>query len=66
MTLCKMKYFREYIGEGQEMITRAEAKDTLSRYYRDIEPILTDLDSGSRRSIRIPGGYISAERDEIV
>lgn len=61
-----VKYFREYIGEGQEEITRAEAMETLSQYYRDVESILSDLDSGVRRSVRLPGGYISAEKDEIV
>lgn len=61
-----MKYFREYIGEGQEEITRAEAIETLSRHYCDVEPVMADLDAGRRRSVRLPGGYISAEKDEIV
>lgn len=61
-----MKYFLEYIGEGQEEITRVEAMETLSRFYRDVESIMADLDAGRRRSVRLPGGYVSAEKDEIL
>jgi len=58
-----MKYYREYIGEGQEEITRPEAMETLAQFYRDVPTLMDDLDSGRCSSIRLPGGYIAAEKE---
>jgi hypothetical protein len=58
-----IRYYREYIGEGQEEIAREEAESTLKKFYCDPAPIMADLDSGAIRSVRLPGGYIAAEND---
>jgi hypothetical protein len=61
-----MRYFREYIGEGQEEITRAEAINTLSLFYRDTLAVIDNLDSGKITTVRLPGGYLSAEQQDDV
>ncbi|MDD4339241.1 MAG: hypothetical protein PHV00_06125 [Syntrophales bacterium] len=53
-----MRYFREYIGEGQEEITREEVMFTVGQIYGHPEGLVRDLETGAIESIRLPGGYI--------
>ena len=58
-----MRYFREYIGEGQEEISREEAVHCAGQIYAQPEALVRDLDAGKIASIRLPGGYISREEN---
>lgn len=57
-----MRYYREYIGEGQEEISRDEAIREAGQFYGRAASLVDQLDDGRLTSIRLPGGYISCEK----